>query len=136
VTTAPEVLPHIAAVTAVLEAVPLTVYLAGAPRGPDPLPKTYAVLYSAPGTVEAASLADDRTVLDLLVQVTCVATTAEGAIGTRDRVAAALADPLTVDGRACWKPELLGGPPEQRDDDLTKPLWYLPVQYRLRSLSA
>jgi hypothetical protein len=136
VTTAPAVLPHVQAVKAAIEAAPLTAYIAGAPAGPAPLPKTYTVIYSDPGTTTAASLADDRTVLDFLVQITCVATTAEGALGTLDRVAQALDAPLAVDGRDMWKPERLGGPPERRDDDLTTPLYYLPVQYRLRSITA
>jgi hypothetical protein len=133
--TAPTVLPHVEALEAVLAAVPLTVYVGGAPAA-QPLPPNYVTLYPDPGTAEAASLADDRTVLDAMVQITCSATTAAGAIGTADRVRAALQAPLTVAGRACWRPEELGGPPLQRDDDVTPPLWYLPVQYRLRSTPA
>lgn len=132
--TTPAVLPHVAAVQAALGAAGLTVYLGGAPAGPAPLPKAYTVVYSSPGMVESASLADDRTTLDVLLQVTVVSTTPEGALGTADRARAALAAPLTVAGRATWRPEELGGPPLARDDDVTPPLWYLPVQYRLRSI--
>jgi hypothetical protein len=124
------------AIQAVLAAAGLTVYLGGAPAGPAPLPKSYVVLYSGPGSSSSDSLADDRTTLDVLLQVTCVATTPEGALGTADRTRAALSPALTVDGRATWRPEELGGPPLQRDDDLTPPLYYLPVQYRIRSLPA
>jgi hypothetical protein len=131
--TAPKVLPHVKAMKTAVEAAPLTVYIGGVPPGVTP-PKEYVVLYADPGHTTAASLADDRTVLDLLVQATCVATTAEGVLGTRDLVAQALDGPLTVAGRESWKPELLGGPPEQRDDDVTPPLWFLPVQYRLASI--
>lgn len=134
--TAPTVLPHVAAVQAALAAAGLTVYLGGAPADPAPLPKVYAVVYSGPGSASSDSLADDRTTLDVLLQVTCVATTPEGALGTADRTRAALSPPLAVDGRATWRPEELGGPPLQRDDDVTPPLWYLPVQYRIRSLPA
>ncbi|MFB7671678.1 hypothetical protein ACFC26_09695 [Kitasatospora purpeofusca] len=132
----PAVLPHVDAVRAALAAVPLPVYVGGAPAGPAPLPRAYTVLYPAGGQAGPASLADDRTVLDLLLQVTCVATTAEGALGTADRVRAALTGPLAVDGRACWRPEELGSPPLLRDDDVTPPLYYLPVQYRIRSVPA
>jgi hypothetical protein len=134
--TTPAVLPHVEAVQTVLEAAGLTVYQGGAPAGGQQLPPTYVGLYPDPGTVEAASAADDRTVLDVMVQLTCVGSTPQGAVGTADRAAAALSPPLVVDGRACWRPERLGGPPLQRDDDLTPPSWYLPVQYRLRSLPA
>ncbi|MFD9124354.1 hypothetical protein [Kitasatospora sp. NPDC059571] len=132
--TTPAVLPHVQAVEDVLTAAGLTVYQGGAPPGPAAPPATYVVLYPSPGTLESASLADDRTVLDTTVQLTCVGSTPQGAVGTADRAAAALSPPLTVAGRACWRPERLGGPPLQRDDDLAPPLWYLPVQYRLRSL--
>jgi hypothetical protein len=131
--TAPKVLPHLKAMKSALEAVLLTVYVGGAPQGVT-LPKQFVVLYADPGRATAASLAVDRTVLDVLVQATCVATTPEGALDTRDLVAQALDGPLTVAGRESWKPELVGGPPEQRDDDVTPPLWFLPVQYRLASI--
>ncbi|MCG6499462.1 hypothetical protein [Kitasatospora sp. A2-31] len=134
--TSPAVLPHLEAVRGALAAAQLTVYLGGAPAGPAPLPKTFAVLYPGPGSASPSSLADDRTTLDLLLQVTCVATTPEGALGTADRVRAALAAPVAVAGRATWRAEELGGPPLQRDDDVTPPLFYLPVQFRLRSIPA
>ncbi|GAA1164143.1 hypothetical protein F4556_002361 [Kitasatospora gansuensis] len=128
-------LPHIMAVQAALEAAGLTVYVGGAPAAIT-LPKTYVVLYPDDGVASAASLADDRTRLDLLVQLTCVSTTWEGALGTADWARSALCGPLTVPGRQSWRPEELGGPPLQRDDDVTPPLYYLPVQYRLRSAPA
>lgn len=133
--TAPAVLPHVAALQTAIEAIPLPVYLGGAPAV-QVLPATYVVLYPDPGIASAASLADDRTYLDTVVQVTCVATTPDGALGTADRVRAVLAAPLTVGGRQSWRPEEFGGPPLQRDDDQTPPLYYLPVQYRLRSTPA
>lgn len=138
-TPVPEVLPHVQAILdaiGTLPGVPLPAYVGGAPPGPGALPATYAVLYPDAGTVAPASLADERTELDAIVQITCCGNTPAGAIGTRDRVARALADPLAVNGRACWTPECIGGPPLQRDDDLTPPVWYLPVQYRIRSIPA
>ncbi|MEV7358205.1 hypothetical protein [Kitasatospora sp. NPDC091276] len=134
--TTPDTLPHVAAVQAALEAAGLTVYLGGAPAGPSALPKNYVVLYPGAGTVLSDSLADDRTTLEALLQVTCVASTPDGALGTADRARAALSAALTVDGRATWRPENLGGPPLQRDDDVTPPLYYIPVQYRIRSIPA
>jgi hypothetical protein len=133
--TSPAVLPHVAALEAAIEAVPLAVYLGGAPAATS-LPASYVVLYPAGGAAAPASLADDRTTLEALVQITCVSTLPDGALGTADRVRAALAGPLTVAGRATWRPEELGGPPLQRDDDVTPPLYYVPVQYRLRSIPA
>ncbi len=133
--TAPTVLPHIVALQAAIEAAPLPVYLGGAPAA-APLPASYVVLYPAGGAVSPASLADDRTTLDALVQITCVSSLPDGALGTADRVRAALAGPLTVAGRATWRPEELGGPPLARDDDVTPPVYYVPVQYRLRSIPA
>lgn len=132
--TTPTVLPLVTALQAALEAVPLTVYLGGAPAVAA-LPKRYAVLYPDSGTASAASLADDRTTLGSLVQITYVATTPDGALGAADQGRAALAT-LSVSGRQSWRPEELGGPPLQRDDDTTPPLYYLPVQYRLRSTPA
>ncbi|MFD5081860.1 hypothetical protein ACFWOG_04360 [Kitasatospora sp. NPDC058406] len=130
----PEDLPHVLAAKAAIAAAGLTVYVGGAPPGAA-LPKTYVVLYPSPGIESAASLADDRTDLDLPLQATAVASTPEGAIGTAGRVRRALTAGLIVDGRVCWRPRTLGGPPLQRDDDVTPPCWYLPVQYGLRSIS-
>ncbi|MFF2954333.1 hypothetical protein ACFVVU_23685 [Kitasatospora sp. NPDC057965] len=131
----PEDLPHVLAAQAAIEATGLTVYLGGAPPG-TALPKTYVVLYPSPGIEAAASLANDRTDLDLPLQATAVATTPEGAIGTAGRVRRAFAAGLVVDGRVCWRPEPNGGPPLARDDDVTPPRWYLPVQYLIHSASA
>ncbi|MFI9332010.1 hypothetical protein ACIGZJ_31265 [Kitasatospora sp. NPDC052868] len=135
-TPVPEDLPHVLAAQSAIEATGLAVYLGGAPAGRALLPATYVVLYPSPGIESAASLADDRTGLDLMLQATAVATTPEGAIGTAGRVRRAVAGGLVVDGRVCWRPEALGGPPLQRDDDVTPPLWYLPMQYRIRSITA
>jgi hypothetical protein len=42
-------------------------------------------------------------------------------------------DPGQSVSEVAWRPEELGGPPLQRDDSVTPPLYFLPVQYRLRS---
>jgi hypothetical protein len=137
VTTTPDVLPEMDAVQAALETAGLTVYVGGAPTaaGWSP-PAQYTVLYPDPGTAVRESLADDRTDLATLMQVTCVGATVERALWVAGRVRAALSAPLVVDGRACWRPEDLGGPPVQRDDDVTPPVFFVPVQYQLRSTPA
>ncbi|MFI2612054.1 hypothetical protein [Kitasatospora sp. NPDC018619] len=126
----PAVLPHIDAVTAVLTAAQLTVYLGGAPQGVDP---PYAVLYPSPGTPVRASLADDRVDWRGTVQVTCVGKTAEQALNYSDRVTAALDAPLVVAGRTGWRPEALDGQPVVRDDEVTPPVFYTAARWRLRS---
>jgi hypothetical protein len=135
--TAPDVLPHVDAVQAALQTAGLTVYLGGTPAdaGWTP-PDRYAVLYPEPGTAVRESLADDRTDLDAVMQITCVGGDSERALWVAGRVRRALAAPLTVEGRACWPPEDLGGPPLARDDDVTPPVWFVPIQYRIRSTSA
>ncbi|WP_263165399.1 hypothetical protein [Streptomyces sp. SCSIO ZS0520] len=127
----PDVLPVVDAVRAALTTVGLTVYVGGAPDKAGPM---YAVLYPDPGTAVRQSLADDRGGLDSLMQITCVGTTVERALWVAARARSGLAAPLVVAGRSCWLPEDLGGPPVQRDDDVTPPLFFVPVQYRLMSV--
>ncbi|MFD5795598.1 hypothetical protein ACFWIO_19070 [Streptomyces diastatochromogenes] len=134
----PEVLPHVDAMQTALEAVPgLVVYLGGAPTdaGWSP-PDKYAVIYPEPGEAVRESLADDRTDFMGVIQITCVGATWERALWVADRVRRALSGPLTVEGRSAWRPEDLGGPPVQRDDDTTPPSWFVPVQYRIKSTTA
>ena len=134
---APTVLPHVDAVQAALEDVDLTVYLGGAPTaaGWSP-PDVYVVLYPEPGAAVRESLADARTDFTTTFQITCVGGSMERALWAADKARAALSAPLTVVGRATWRPEDLGGPPVQRDDDTTPPSWFVPVQYRLMSIPA
>jgi hypothetical protein len=132
--TTPAVLPHRDAVKAALEAAQLVV---GLGQAPDPVPasRMYAVLYFAPGQSMAESLADARTDFDSVFQVTCVGPDEERCLWVADKVRKALFAPLTVAGRVVWRPEELGGPPVLRDDDVSPPLFYVPVQYRLQSTS-
>lgn len=130
---APQVLPHRDAVRDALEAAGLTVGVGGRPADP---PDRYVVLYFDPGRSVAESLADERTDLQALFQVTCVAPTEEQCLWLTGRVREALHGPLVVPGRVVWRPEELGGPPVARDDDVTPPLFFLPVQYRLQSTTA
>jgi len=133
----PEVLPHVDAVQAALEAADLTVFLGGTPTtaGWTP-PDKYAVLYPEPGEAVRDSLADTRADFMTTFQVTCVGGSMERALWVADRVRQALSGPLSVEGRSAWRPEDLGGPPVQRDDDTTPPAWFVPVQYRIKSLPA
>lgn len=132
----PDVLPHVDAVRAALEAAGLTVYVGGTPAGSWTPPDRFAVLYPDPGMAVRESLADERTDFDALVQVTCVGGDVERALWVAGRVRRALSVPLEVAGRRCWRPEDLGGPPVDRDDDVTPPLYFVPVQYRICSTPA
>ena len=127
----PAVLPHVDAVQAALEGAGLAVYLGGAPAAP---PDMYAVLYPDPGRASSASLAGERTEFSHIVQVTCVGATAEQALWVADKVRSSLDGPLTVAGRRAWQPEDQGGPPVARDDDLTPPVFFVPVQYLIQSI--
>ena len=133
-TTPPDVLPHVDAVQAALEAAGLTVYVGGSPTGT--LPDKFAVLYPDPGQAVRASLADERTDFDTTMQVTCVGSDVVRALWVAARVRQALAAPLAVEGRSCWPAEDMGGPPVQRDDDVTPPVYFVPVQYRICSTPA
>lgn len=132
--TTPTVLPHMDAVVAALTASGLTVYVGGVPTdtGWSP-PDKFAVLYPDAGMAVRESLADRRTDFDSTFQVTCVGGSVERALWVADKVRVALAAPISVVGRTSWRPEELGGPPVARDDDVTPPLWFLPVQYRFQS---
>lgn len=125
------------AVQAALETAGLTVYLGGAPTssGWAP-PDMYVVVYPEPGQAVRESLADLRTDFTAVFQITCVGGSMERALWAADKARAALSVPLTVAGRATWRPEDLGGPPVQRDDDTNPPSWFVPVQYRLMSIPA
>jgi hypothetical protein len=134
----PEVLPHVDAVQAALGTIPgLAVYLGGAPTdaGWSP-PDKYAVIYPEPGEAVRESLADARADFMGVVQITCVGASMERALWVADKARAALSAPLTVAGRTTWRPEDLGGPPVQRDDDTNPPSFFVPVQYRIKSIPA
>lgn len=135
--TTPEVLPHLDAVQAALEEAGLTVFVGGTPTssGWTP-PDKSCVLYPDAGMAVRESLADARTDFDSTMQITCLGGDPVRALWVADEVRRALAGPLVVEGRSCWPPEDLGGPPLARDDDVTPPVYYLPVQYRICSTPA
>ncbi|WP_432136832.1 hypothetical protein [Streptomyces sp. bgisy154] len=132
--TPPSVLAHRNAVVAALEAEDLTVGLGVAPATlPDS--RMYVVVHMAPGRSVPESLADVRSDFDGLLQVTAVGPDQERCLWVCDKVRAALYGPLMVDGRSGFRPEELGGPPAIRDDDVSPPLWFAPIQYMIRSIS-
>ncbi|MCY0928305.1 hypothetical protein OTB20_19310 [Streptomyces sp. H27-H1] len=129
---APDIKPHVDAVVTALAGAGLVV---GDGVAPAPVPSTgiYVVVYFDPGQALTESLADARTDFTLSFQVTCVGPTPEKCRWATQRTRTALHAPLAVAGRTAWRPEELGGPPIQRDDDVSPPLYFLPVQYRLQS---
>lgn len=131
---APAVLPHRDAVVAALETVGLVV---GKGQAPDPAPSSgmYAVVYTTPGQSVPESLADRRTDFQAIVQVTVVGPDEERCLWLADKARAALWEPLTVAGRKAYRAEELGGIPVQRDDDVTPPVYYTPIQFMIRSTS-
>ncbi|UNM13767.1 hypothetical protein J4032_21975 [Streptomyces formicae] len=130
----PAVMPHRDAIAAALEDADLVVGLGRAPS-PAPDPQMYAVLYMSPGRSVAESLADRRTDFDGLFQVTAVGPDEERCLWVADKVRAAMHAGVSVDGRKAWRPEELGGPPVIRDDDVAPPLYFLPIQFMIRSTS-
>lgn len=130
VTTAPDIKPHMDAVLAALRSAGLTVGEGGKPAGTA---TRYAVVYFDPGRSLTESLGDQRTDFVLSFQVTCVGPNQTECLWVAQRTRQALHGPLTVAGRSAWRPIEDGGPPVQRDDDVSPPLYFLPVQYRLQS---
>lgn len=131
---APDIKPHVDAVVAALANAGLTVGDGVAPAT-VPTNGIYVVVHFDPGQALPESLADARTDFALSFQVTCVGPTPEKCRWATQRTRMALHAPLAVAGRTAWRPEELGGPPIQRDDDVSPPLYYLPVQYRLQTTS-
>jgi hypothetical protein len=65
-------------------------------------------------------------------QVTSVGETVDQAEWVADRVRAALiAGPITIAGRAVEPVRPTGGPPVQRDDDISPPMYYRAETYEL-----
>lgn len=137
----PLVLPHRNAILAALQPLatransPIAIGEGGAP---DPIPNNqmYVGLYVSAGRATTASLAGERTNFQVPFQVTAVGPTVEKCLWVADRVREVLAVRLPVTGRGTWQTEEQGGPDVQRDDDVTPPLWFLPVQYRLSSIQS
>lgn len=129
---APDIKPHLDAIEAALAGAGLAVGQGGAPS-PVPTSQMYVAVYPDPGMSTRESLADARTDFDVTFQLTCVGPTRDKCLWVAQRSRTALHVRLTVAGRNAGRPEELGGPPVQRDDDVSPPLYFLPVQYRLQS---
>lgn len=128
--TAPAALPHVDAVMTALAGASITASLGVAPPATEP---PYVAVYPDPGRSVPGSLGDPVSDFSGLLQLTCVGETAEQALSVSDRARAAMSVVLAVAGRSGWRPEELGGTPVQRDDDVTPPLFYAALQFRLRS---
>ncbi|MFB7288977.1 hypothetical protein [Actinacidiphila glaucinigra] len=133
--TPPDLQVHADAIIAALQGAGLVV---GDGIAPDPPPADglYVVLYTDPGQVLSESLADQRTNLAVGFQLTCVGPVAARVRWLVHTCRTALFPPLTIEGRAAWRAEELGGPPMQRDRDVTPAVFYQPVQYRLQTTTS
>lgn len=137
--------PHAAAILTALEPLetldqPIRVGDGVAPKSTDgAFVAPSAVLHFRPGGQMIDSVGCMGTDGIVPFQITCVGQTAEQARIVADFVATYLegAD-LTVTGRAIYRVRRrspVGGAPE-RDDDVSPPLFYIPVQYQLLTASA
>lgn len=137
--TQPEQNPHARAIIASLEAADLTVGDGVAPKSPDA--KTFVapciVLYTRAGGFKSGTLAQPDVDGDMRFQLTAVGRLAAEARWYADRAHAALTNhPIEVDNRLiCRVRRMWIASTIERDDDVTRPLFYLPVEYGLFTLS-
>lgn len=125
--------PHIAAVSGLLTAAGLAVLAGGAG---DPVAPC-VVLWPAPGTPTARTLADPTG--DLVVDVTTVAcgSTADQAMWVADKITATLSRAVpTVSGRQVMPIWLLDSTTVRRDDSLAAPTFSASLTWRLRTMPA
>lgn len=95
--------------------------------------KSYVVLYPSSG-VPDGNVADPNTYLDYSFQLTCVASTSEGAESVADRAKAALVGRvLDVAGRAAYPVYVTADPIGRRDDAVSPPLHYQTPVFRFRT---
>lgn len=95
--------------------------------------KAYVVLYPSSG-VPDGNAADPNTYLDYSFQLTCVASTSEGAEAVADRAKAALVGRvLPVAARASYPVYVTADPIGRRDDAVSPPLHYQTPQFRFRT---
>lgn len=93
----------------------------------------YAVLYFSPGRRHANALNGDQRSIEGAFQVTCVAGDPSSALWCVDKALAALAGvSVTVDGVARQIRVREDDPgPVRRDDNVTPPRHYVPLQFQL-----
>lgn len=143
--TQPALLPHATAILDRLEGLTLpNGNLVGvgdhkAPKSADAnVEAPCVVLYLRPGGMQSGDLNQTETDAWLPFQLTSVGHTAAQAMLVADRAHTRLtATPLTVSGRliARLRRQTFGSS-ASRDDDVTPPLFYVPVEYRAWSISA
>lgn len=135
----PEQNPHARAIIAALEAADLTVGDGVAPKSADAkqFVAPCVVLYTRAGGFKTGTLAQPDVDGDMRFQLTAVGRLAAEARQYADRAHDALkAHPIDVDGRLiCRVRRLWVASTIERDEDVTRPLFYLPVEYGLFTLS-
>lgn len=135
--------PHAEAILAALGTVtvasqPLKVGDAIAPKSASgSIVAPCAVLYLLPGGIVTGALCERVVDGELRFQVTCVGRMAVEARTVADKVTEKLSAGLTVTGRSIpWVRQEYVGSNVDRDTDVSPPLFYVPVQFRLWSISA
>lgn len=131
--------PHVAAILAALEAADLTVGDAVAPRSPDgSFVAPCVVVYSRPGGSTWGTLGQADTDGDVRFQITAVGRVAAEARWYADRAHEAFIDhPIEVEARSICRVRRLSVLSSiERDDDVTPPLFYLPVEYGLFTITS
>lgn len=127
------VLPHITGVRDLLDAQLPAAISVGIASGIG-LNPPYVVLYSDPGTPEG-TLGDRYRDLLVEFQVTCVGSGPEQALDVAGKVRAVLlTQQPAISGRTVqplWQEP--SGEPVRRDDDVSPPLFYLPLIFQMRT---
>lgn len=137
--TQPDLLPHAEAIIDRLESADLVVGDHVAPKSPNgQIVAPCVVLYLLPGGQQSGNLGQVDVDAWLPFQLTCVGRMAAQAMNTADIAHQALTGtPLEITDRHIASIRRNGfGARAERDDDVTPPLFYVPVQYRLWTLNA
>lgn len=137
--TQPALLPHAKSILERLNTTDLTVGDHKAPKAADQsIVAPCVVLYLRPGGLQSGDLGQPEDDAWLPFQLTCVGKMAAQAMWVADVAHTALtSSPLQVEGRSIARlRRTFFGANAQRDDDVTPPLFYVPVEYRLWSFTA
>jgi len=109
----------------------------GVKPGSVPAGAGYAVVYPIAGGISDGTIQNPNEDATPDIQVTSVASTAEGALWMVDlvRVTLLAAVPATLsDGRkVIFVEPTFGGPTLIRDDDISPPVWYVPDRFSMRT---
>lgn len=134
----PALLPHAKAILERLNTTDLVVGDHKAPKSPDgAVVAPCVVLYLRPGGQQSGALDQPEQDAWLPFQLTCVGKMAAQAMWVADVAHTALtSSPLAVTGRSVARlRRTVFGSSAQRDDDTSPPLFYVPVEYRLWTLT-